>query len=476
MTKRVFQHLYDAEDFRLHGHKTIDILAQYLHNCVEENYQSVLPDRKPEEVFRAWDTDFALDKDFDLEAYFAQVLAEGNKLHHPKYLGHQVSSPLPKAALSYAVAAFANNISAVYEMAPVSNSMERIAIKWLAKEIGYADAAEGFFTSGGTLGNLTALLAARQAKAGYDAWNEGHRADYPLAILVSGQSHYSVQRAAGIMGLGKQGVIAVAADADFKLDINDLRRQYKEAEKRGLKVFAVAANACSTATGTYDDLDAIADFCREHDLWLHVDGAHGATALLSQKYRHLCQGIERADSVIWDMHKMMTMPALVTAVIFKDGGNSYKIFEQKGASYILAKDNSGNWWDVGVRSLECTRPAMGFEFYTTLKAYGKEYFAEYIEYIYDLARWFADTLEQSGDFKVLKRPESNIVCFRYTATDGDLNQIQKNIRAKLLASEEYYIVKTEIDGQFYLRVTIINPLTAKEDLQALMQKIASLAE
>ncbi|MGI5891877.1 MAG: pyridoxal phosphate-dependent decarboxylase family protein [Bacillota bacterium] len=476
MSKRVFADIYDEKDFRKHGHQTIDILAQYLHDSVEQNFTTVLPHRDPQEVLRQWQTDFATDEEFDLESFFARVLAQGNKLHHPKYMGHQVSSPLPKAALAYAVAALANNVSPVFEMAPVSNVMERISIQWLAQQIGYNAAAEGFFTSGGTLGNLTALLAARQAKAGYDVWNEGLASSHPLAVLVSGQSHYSIQRAIGVMGLGKQGVIPVAADADFKMDINDLERQYREATIKGFKVFAVAANACSTATGSYDDLCAIADFCQERDLWLHVDGAHGATALLSQKYRYLCRGIERADSVIWDMHKMMTMPALLTAVIFKEGSNSYKIFDQKEASYILEEEDTGNWWDIGLRSLECTRPAMGFEVYSTLKAYGKEYFNNYIEYIYDLSRWFADTLERSGLFEVLKRPQSNIICFRYTAKKGDLDQIQQHIRNEILASEEFYLVKAEINGKFYLRITLINPLTSKEDLLAFMEKIAAAAK
>src|SRR5262249_16684433 len=144
----------------------------------------------------------------------------------------------------------------------------------------------------------------------------------PLAYLVSTETHYSVARALALMGLGEEGAVPVPVDDRFRMRPEALAEAKRDAEARGRKVIAVVASAGSTATGAFDPLDAIADFCAAHDLWLHVDGAHGASTLLSSTHRARLRGVARADSIVWDAHKMMLMPALVTAVLFRDGKRS----------------------------------------------------------------------------------------------------------------------------------------------------------
>ena len=153
-------------------------------------------------------------------------------------------------------------------------------------------------------------------------------------MFVSSQGHYSIGRAAQILGWGKGGAVPVPVDAHYRLRPEALLQCLRSAEAEGRRVIAVAASACSTATGAFDPLPEIAAFCKEHSLWLHVDGAHGASALFSTRYRGLCRGIEHADSVVWDAHKMLLLPALVTAVIFRDGAHSYAAFAQE-ASYLF---------------------------------------------------------------------------------------------------------------------------------------------
>jgi L-2,4-diaminobutyrate decarboxylase len=386
-----------------------------------------------------------------------------------------VTSPLPLASLCSLVGSLLNNGNAVYDMGPATTIMERKIISWMSELIGHVETGDGFFTSGGTLGNLTALLAARQAKTGYDIWTEGAKDSENLAVMVSEQCHYSVKRAVCVMGLGEQAVIPVPALDNFKLDTDQLGMAYDNAVASGKKVVAVAASACSTATGSYDDLLKIGAFCKEKGLWFHVDGAHGASALLSGKYKHLLNGIEMADSLVWDTHKMMLMPALNTAVIFKNPHNSYEAFSQR-ASYLFENDAREEWYNMAHRTMECTKLMMGFTVYTCLSVYGTKFFGDYVDQVYDLTKQFAKVIGESPDFEVAIEPECNIICFRYTA-DGasDMNALQFDLRKKLLAEGSYYLVQTELYGKAYLRCTIINPLTTIEDLTELLARVRFFA-
>ncbi|HBH18416.1 MAG TPA: pyridoxal-dependent decarboxylase [Cyanobacteria bacterium UBA9579] len=400
-----------------------------------------------------------------------KVISQSNHLHHPGYIGRQVSTPLPAAALSELISSFLNNSSVVFEMGPVNTVMEKSIINWMAKLIGFDSHSDGFLTSGGTLGNLTVLLAARQSKTGYDIWKEGIKDSEPISFMVSEQAHYSIKQAIQVMGLGENGIIRVPVDENHSMDINALESKYQEALNSGRKVIAVVGNACTTKTGSYDPLDRIADFCEKHDLWFHVDGAHGASALISNKYKHLLKGIERADSIIWDAHKMLLMPALITAVIFKKSSHSYEAFGQK-ASYIFEKE----WYNLAHRTMECTKTMMSLKLYLSLSTYGTDYFSSYVTQMYDTANKFGEILEKAPDFELAIKPQSNIICFRYTPQGAnDVEELQKKIRKGIHDREAFYLAKTRLKNQTYLRCIIINPMTTEYDLLNLLDAIRNVA-
>jgi L-2,4-diaminobutyrate decarboxylase len=326
-------------------------------------------------------------------------------------------------------------------------------------------------TSGGSAGNLTALLAARQAKAGFDAWGEGAHGGPPLAVLASSQTHYCIARSLQVMGLGKEGAQPVPVDARFRLRAASLDRARRIAETAGKKVIAVVASAGSTATGAFDPLAEIADFCAEHDLWLHVDGAHGASAMLSETHAPRLAGIERADSVVWDAHKMMLMPALVTAVLFREGRHSYEAFAQEASYLFSGAAPEEQWFNLAGRTLECTKSMMALKLYVALATYGRPFFAEYVDGRFALAQRFADAVEASGDFELAVRPDCNIVCFRLRGEGVD----QGAIRRRLLADGRFYLVQTTLPQGVFLRVTIINPATTIDDLAAMLAAVRAAA-
>ena len=464
---------YDPERFRREGHRILDRLADYLREATTRALP-VLPWAEPAEQLARWTDALPAEPSTTLPALVDAVLAGSNHLHHPRYVGHQVTAPLPGSALLSMLTALLNNGTAVYEMGPVSVPMERSALRWMARQAGLPAAADGVLTSGGSVGNLTALLTARQLGSGRDVWGEGAEGGPPLAILASAEAHYSVRRAAHLMGLGDRGVVSVPVDEQFRMRPEALPAALLEAEGSGRQVFAVVASAGSTATGTFDPLEAVADFCGDRGLWFHVDGAHGAAAVLSPRHAALARGIERADSLVWDAHKMLLLPALVTALLFRDGRASYAPFAQR-ADYLLRQESPEQWWDPGLRTLECTKRMMGVELYGALAIHGTEFFSAYVARMFDLGRRFAQMLREAGDFELAVEPDCNIVCFRYLGAGGDLDRCQERIRSALLRQGTFYLVQTRLRGRLYLRVTLIHPLTDEQDLVELLAALRRAA-
>lgn len=458
----------DAARFRKEGYAIVDLLADYLERVRREPSMPVLPWSEPEEMVRRWRQDFPEEPAEDLPALLARTIENTNHLHHRRYMGHQVPGPLPMAALCEMVASFLNNGMAVYEMGMAGVAMERAVVKWMGRVVGFGPDCDGVLTSGGSLGNLTALLAMRRVQAGRLAVKNP-------AILVSDQAHYSVKRAVKIMGWGGDAAVAVPSDTEFRMRTDALPDAMQRAEAAGRSVACVVASACTTATGTHDRLAPIADFCALHGLWLHVDAAHGGPAGLSAKYRHLIDGCERADSVVFDAHKMMLMPALVTGVIFRDGAHSFCAFDDR-PSYLLEKSAQEEWYNIGHRTVECTKRLACLKVYAGLMCYGTRFFADYVTRQYDLARTFARMLREAPDFELAVDPDANIVCFRYVPQDGeDPDVVNAIIRRTLVRSGSFYIVQVRLPGGLYLRVTLLNPDITEEDLHALLETIRATA-
>jgi L-2,4-diaminobutyrate decarboxylase len=452
---------YDPEAFRRAGHRLIDRLADYLAGIQARPETPVLPWVDPDAQVARWATGFpaegAADTAEALDALIGDVIRAANHLHHPRYMGHQVAVPLPAAALGELTCALLNNSMAVYEMGPVGTALERIVVGWLAGAIGLGAEADGVLCCGGSIGNLTALLAARAQAA--------PEADEKLALLTSEQTHYSVRRAAHVMGWGDGGVVTVATDSRFRLDPADLEPAVERAWQDGRRVVAVVGSACSTSTGAYDPLDAIARFAAERGLWFHVDGAHGASAALSPRYRQLVAGIEHADSVVWDAHKLMMLPSLITAVLFRDGARSYETFSQQ-AAYLFERRPA--WYNLAERTLECTKRSLSLPVYAALKVHGTDLFSSYVERTYDLAREFAAMIAAAPDFELAIEPQSNIVCFRPRQGDSE------RIRRRIVEGGRFYLVQTTLPGGVYLRTTLMNPMTELSDLAELLDEIRAM--
>jgi len=471
MATSVLENVYDPEAFRKLGHELVDSLANHLSACLAPaEGQKVMDWQLPEDELAFWR---AFDSKEPTEI-FNTVLQRCIHTHHPKYIGHQVSAPAPITTLSAMLSALLNNGMAVYEMGKAPSAIERVITDKLCEKIGYSPDARGFLTSGGTLANLTALLTARREKAPENVWESGY--SQKLGIMVSEEAHYCVDRAARIMGLGSEGIIKIPSTIDFVMDTSLLDTYMKKAKAQGIYVFAIVGSAPSTSTGMYDDLETIASFAQKHQLWFHVDGAHGGSAVFSPKYKNTLKGIDQADSVVIDGHKMMLMPAITTALLYKDGNTSYTTFSQK-ADYLLLQSQEEDWYNKAKRTFECTKLMMSLHWYMLWQTEGETLFDDFVTTLYDKGIQFAKTVQQRASFELAVSPMSNIVCFRLKHVYGKLEQenaLNLKIRQQLLEDGEFYIVQTKLRGKQYLRVTLMNPFTTETILEQLLDHIEEI--
>jgi L-2,4-diaminobutyrate decarboxylase len=410
-----------------------------------------------------------------LERLRRDVVAESNHLCHPASLGHQVSAPLPAAVWTEPIVGALNQSVAVWEMSPAGTVIETRVVRWLCELAGLGLGSGGAFTSGGTEATFVALLAARAA-ALPDAWKEGLRGEPP--VVVHGEhAHYAVSRAVGQLGLGTDNAVAVPSRG-FRMDVPALAATLDALRASSRRVMAVVATAGSTATGSFDDLDAIGRLCEERGLWLHVDGAHGASALFSAAHRGRVAGIERARSIAWDPHKMMLVPLSSGTVLLRDERQLDAAFSQR-APYLFHARSGERGWDQGVRSFQCSRRLDALKVWVALQRYG----ADGIGALYDRLCATAGALHAAigarGDFAAQHAPESNILCFRYVGDRGlddeALDALNLRLREAYNRSGDGWITTTVLAGRRVLRATVMNPRTGAADLERLLDGLAALA-
>lgn len=468
MTANLFKKIYSPEEFEKNSLILLAQIKAHIQNTTSGKALKTLNWNEPEKELDFWKSFL---ENGENEDFFPEVIKRTTHTHHPKYVGHQVSAPAPITLLTAFASALLNNGMAVYEMGMAPSAIEKVVTDEICKKIGYESGFGGLLTSGGTLANLTALLSARKAKISHDVWNKGY--SEPLGVMVCEQAHYCIDRAAKIMGLGEKGIVKVPAQDNFSMNTAVLEESYQNAIAAGIKIFAIVGSAPSTATGAYDDLMTISKFAKDKDLWFHVDGAHGGAAIYSNKYKHLLNGISASDSVVIDGHKMMLMPTITTALLFKNKVHAELTFSQR-ADYLLNDFEEDDWINSGKKTFECTKTMMCMHWYILLKFYGKEVFNQFVTRQYDLAKELEKHLTENANFEMATSPMSNIVCFRFTEenySDNQLNQINKNIRQELLEEGEFYLVQTKLNEKNFLRTSLMNPFTTSDHLNLLISKI-----
>ncbi|MHC5210667.1 MAG: pyridoxal phosphate-dependent decarboxylase family protein [Planctomycetota bacterium] len=476
--------LDDVEAFHAAGGELLSVLRHYIEQSragrVPVLRQRALPDLVAGLSLDRWIRKGGMGPS-DLPAFIGDYLADTTRLHHPAYMGHQVAVPQLPTALADLVHGCLNNGMAVYEMGAPATAIEVAVLDWMTEKVGWraegrplgADGAPprgpgGVLTHGGSLANLTALAAARAA-ACPDAWEHGVSPD--LAVLAPASAHYSIARSVSLLGLGSRAVLPLDVDDCGRIDPDRLEAGFARAAEQGRRVIALVAAAGNTPAGAYDALPEVADACAERGVWLHVDGAHGASALVSPRERARLAGVERADSIVWDAHKLLGVSALCAAVLFRDVEKLTAAFRQQG-SYLIKEEPTEVGIDLIVRAVECTKSSLGLKLFLVLATLGEDGLARHVETLCDKARAFAELIARRPGFIVLCEPESNIVCFRRAEDDDEATAA---LRAAIVARGDHYITQTDLGGRRWLRLVVMNPLSDEGVVERLLVQLEALA-
>lgn len=395
---------------------------------------------------------------------------------HPRFWGWVIGTGTPMGVVADMLAATLNPNCSDFDHSAAF--VESQVIAWLKEMLGFPMEGSGLLVSGGSLANLVGINVARSALASFPVREQGLTDQARLMLYASSETHNSVQKAAELMGLGAQSLAKIPVGSDYRIDVVALKARIAADRSQGRVPFCVVANAGTVNTGAVDDLDAIADICRDEELWLHVDGAFGAMAVVDPQARALVKGMERADSLAFDLHKWLYLPIDVGCVLVKDPTRHQDAFAIH-ASYLkklpggiakgeLPEANFGPQLSRGFRALKV---------WLNLKAYGADEFARLVGQNLGQAQYLKARVEREPELELLAPAPLNIVNFRYRGkglSDAALEELNPRI---LVALQERGIAapsSTQLGGRFAIRVAITNHRSRREDFDALADGVLAL--
>ncbi len=397
--------------------------------------------------------------------------------HHPRYLAHLNCPVVLPALLAEAMLTAVNPSLDTWDQSAGATLIERRLVDWTAARAGLGPAADGVFTSGGTQSNLHALLLAREeACAGADAATRAELLPR-LRILASAAGHFSVQKAAKLLGLAPDAVVTVETDAARRMRPEALDRELDRCRRAGHRVMAVVATAGTTDFGTIDPLPEIARRCTAARVWLHVDAAYGCGLLVSPTRRHLLDGIERADSVTVDYHKSFFQPVSSSALLVRD--RRVLRHATYHADYLnparAAAERIPNQVD---KSLQTTRRFDALKLWLTLRVMGPDGVGALFDEVCARADDAWAVAEADPRFEVVTRSPLSTLVFRWCpagAPDDLADEANRHARSALAAAGAAMVAGTTVDGRAHLKFTLLNPATTDADVSAVLDLIAEHA-
>jgi len=378
----------------------------------------------------------------------ARILDASISPSRPLYLGYIGSTGLEIGVLASALAATYDANLAV--AAGGADLVEEQTLRWLAGFVGFPY-AEGVFTSGGMTSNLTALLAAReQALPGCRVEGLGERR---AAVYCSAEAHHSVVRAVEVCGLGSSAVRQIPTDEAHRMRPEALEQAMSSDGAAGVVPVAVVATAGTTLTGAVDPLDAVADVCVRHDVWLHVDGAYGLPGAAVPTTAPLFVGLERADSATIDAHKWLGVQKSCSAVLLRERGKLQAAFGHE-ERYMLHEGDVANPVD---RTLEYSRPLRSLRLWMAFRVHGAAQYRAWIEDTLANARLLAESLRDSPEFELLHDPMLSTVCFRHVPPDvDDIDAHNIRLAREMQRDGRVFLAPASVDGHACLRVCFVN--------------------
>ncbi|MGE5214576.1 MAG: pyridoxal phosphate-dependent decarboxylase family protein [Nitrospirota bacterium] len=413
--------------------------------------------------------------DFDslLKVFRNTIVPFSRQNAHPRMFGYVQSPGTPIGAFADLLTSILNANLTIWRSAPAPVELERMTIDWIRQILGFPHEAGGLFVSGGSMANLAALAAARQTK---------HGSLGRLRMYASSATHFSILKAAALLGIGRENVQHVAVDERFRMHIDDLVAKITADLEGGYIPFCVVGNAGSVDTGAVDPLGQIRDIANRFQLWMHVDGSYGAFALLADSAKKLFAGMEQADSIALDPHKWLYLPVDVGCVIYRNPEFAHAAFAHE-AEYTRMfgeqADEAFVCWDYGP---ELSRRFRALKVWMLLKGVGLDRLGDAIENNLACARHLEAMVQASDDFEMLSPVELSIFCFHHVPAQlrnqspEQIDQFNERLLVALQRDGSSYLSNTTVGGRFALRGCVLNYRTTLGDMEILLDDLRRVAK
>jgi len=473
--KRIAPIEIQSEEFRNMGYRLVDRITELMDSLPS---RPVTTGEAPPAIRMALDSTRPLP---DLGADPTQLMDHAADLlfdhslfnSHPRFWGYITASAAPIGILGDFLASAVNQNTGAWFLSPMASEIEGQTIRWIAELLGFPTTSGGLLVSGGNMANIACFLAARQAKAGWDARSKGlhGRETKILRVYCSKETHTWVQKAADMIGIGADNIRWIPTDKDLKMDVNILREQIQADKGAGDQPFLVIGTGGSVSTGAIDDLPKIAQICREEDLWFHVDGAYGGFAAMLPDAPAELRALREADSVAVDPHKWLYAPLEAGCAIVRDPEKLREAFAYHPPYYHFGVE-AINYLDYGPQN---SRGFRALKVWLALQQVGRKGYEQMLTDDIQLAKELYDLVDQQPELEALTQALS-ITTFRYVPSDlnsdtGEfdeyLNRLNTELLTRLQNSGEVYVSNAVIDEKFALRACIVNFRTSIEDIEAL---------
>jgi aromatic-L-amino-acid decarboxylase len=366
-----------------------------------------------------------------------------------------------------------------WAISPGASEVEGQLVDWMAQRFGLPPGAGGMVVQGGSLANLTGLKLARD-----HAWpsgrTEGMRTGPSLAFYTSSEAHFTIDRAADVLGLGEASVRKVPVDADLRMRVDVLEQLINDDVAHGIRPAAIVATAGTTGTGAIDPLAQIAAVASRHGTWLHVDAAYGGALAVTDSLRPLLAGIELADSITFDAHKWLYAPVTTAFILVRDASLLEGSFSAHAAYVEQERDVLERGADMGMAGLQLSRGFAALRVWVALLAHGRRAFARRIEHDVELTNWLARRIEASPDFELACSPSLSICCFRYRpegATDeAYLDRLNMRLMTEIQADGTVFPSNALVEGRTAIRTCIVTYRTEAVHLERLLDLAREIGE
>jgi L-2,4-diaminobutyrate decarboxylase len=409
-----------------------------------------------------------------------------NSLHisHQKSMAHLHCPPLLPGVAAELIIATLNQSMDSWDQSTAATYVEAEMVKWLTEKIYLPATSGGVFTSGGTQSNYMGLLLARDAFC-HSKWNHHVQLDglpqefNRLRILCSEEAHFTVKKAASQLGLGEHAVVTVETDENHRMSVREVNKTIRKLDRENLLPFALVATCGTTDFGSIDPIKELAEIARHHGLWCHIDAAYGGGLMLSHSHADKLKGLEEADSITVDFHKLFYQPISCGAFLVKEEVN-FRYLSYHADYLNPVKDDEEGILNLVNKSVQTTRRFDALKLFLSLKTVGTNLFGEMIDETIKLARYTASYIEELQDMEIQNpEPEINTVIFRYNpqgmkVKDLDLNHLNRTIQQTLLYKGKGVIAKTVINDRTFLKLTLLNPRTKPEDIHSLLLEIEEI--